>query len=1003
MFTPQILATVTLKPTGLGWVVCGRTLLRVTMWLVLVSGISPVMSGPLCTDDDLPQPVTPVRDFTAFGGDWQVTGGELRASGGGGPKLISQMPEFSTGEVGAEMCLPASQTGLAGFVVKVRQPGLGADAFIGYEVAFDAEQQILRLGRHRHNFELIRDVPCQVPVNEWFPVVVRMTETTLEVLAEGKSILRYEDREHSLAVGAFGFRVWQHEARFRNLWVKTAEGSKAIPLEGNASASMVALDQAALPPIAFFTRHALSSPNSISCDIWQSRPRQPGCSIRILNPAKPGEPAQTIFNDPAGCIYDMNISPDARTLFFSYRQGTDPYWHIYRIGVDGQGLRQLTEGLHFDISPVQLPGGDLVFVSTRRGGYTLCQPGPASNLHRMNSDGTHIRCISMNTLADFSPQMMPDGRVLFTRWEYVDRDLTYRQSLWTQNPDGTSYQLYFGNTVRDVATFWQARPLPGHPERAVATFAPHHGHPHGAIGLITTRFGPEAPRGKGFVYLTREFPQIGDHANEWSYRDPYPLTEDLFLVAYGGEVNRFRLFLLDTFGNKRLLYEDPSMCCHGPLPLRVATSPPSIPALTASDTNLTGTFLLVDVYRGLEGIERGRVKYLRVMEQVRKTEDLVNRAFDQSPVMSYATYYAKRCWGTVPVAEDGSSFFKAPALRELYFQALDSEGRELQRMTSGAQVMPGQTAGCIGCHESRQQAPPTGQMPVAACRLPLELQSPAYCKDGIVDFPTVVQPVLDKYCVKCHSGAAPKGGCTLTGDKTRLFSMAYDNLLGRSQSYRQHDMETGDMLPAEKLKRKPLVHFYWLLRTPSAVNRPLQTGSHASRLLDYVDTDHCGQMIPLEDRQRIYLWIDADVPYYGTYAHSHPQSPGRRDLCTDRETGRESDWFARDFLGVYNRQCQSCHGKYPHPNDAAEIWDGRLAWINFTQPNLSPALTAHLAKEAGGRGLSEPRNGQPPPQFRNTSDPGYQGMLQAIETGKRLMLANPEADMAGFKFARKEP
>ena len=89
-------------------------------------------------------------------------------------------------------------------------------------------------------------------------------------------------------------------------------------------------------------------------------------------------------------------------------------------------------------------------------------------------------------------------------------------------------------------------------------------------------------------------------------------------------------------------------------------------------------------------IRRGQVKYLRVMEQVRKTEDLRGRAYDQSPVMSYGTYYAKRCWGTVPVEEDGSAHFLAPALREIYFQALDAEGRELQRMTSAVQLMPGE-------------------------------------------------------------------------------------------------------------------------------------------------------------------------------------------------------------------------------------------------------------------------------------------------------------------------
>lgn len=138
-------------PEAIGCAAPGTNWLRLALGLILVSGIGPVMSGPWRMVDDLPQQVPPVKNFTAFGGNWQVTDGELRASGSGGPKLISQVPEFSTGEVGVEMLLPARQSGVAGLLVKVRQPGLGADSFIGYEVAFDAEQQFLRLGRHRHN------------------------------------------------------------------------------------------------------------------------------------------------------------------------------------------------------------------------------------------------------------------------------------------------------------------------------------------------------------------------------------------------------------------------------------------------------------------------------------------------------------------------------------------------------------------------------------------------------------------------------------------------------------------------------------------------------------------------------------------------------------------------------------------------------------------------------------------------------------------------------------
>jgi hypothetical protein len=975
-----------------------------------------------------------VKGFTAHGGRWIVRDGQLWAAGGEGPKLVCHEPAFSAGEVGMEVLLPGKQSGNAGFIVKLSEPGVGADRFIGYEVALETSGRLV-LGRHRHNFEPIQYVNCDVPSDRWIPLVVKMTDRELEVFVNGKSVVRYEDREHVLLRGQIALRTWQRDARFRNLWMKTSGQRKTLPFEQLPDPEEAARAKAAeyltrvtLPPIAFVVRYPLSSPNSVGNDIWQARPRKPGCGIRILDraagllmPASPGSlqgsgaaqgPARagtadqsggrTIFSDPEGCIYDMNVSYDARTLFFSYKRKHEEHWHIWRINVDGTGLKQLTDGPYYDVSPCLLPDGDLVFVSTRRFGYTVCQPGPASNLHRMSPDGGNIRCASMNTLSDFSPQTLPDGRVLFTRWEYVDRDLTYRQSLWTQNPDGAGYQLYFGNTVREVGTFLQARPLPGRCDRAVCTFAPHHGFPHGAIGLIDTRFGPEAPRGAGYTWITREFPHIGDQAHEWSYRDPFPLSDTLFLCSYGGGgVGRFRICLLDAWDNQRLVCEDAQMSCFFPLALRPAPVPPVIVPKVKDDAQL-GTFLLVDVYRGLAGIERGRVKSLRIMEQVRKTEELVNRAYDQSPVMSYGTYYAKRCWGTVPVLKDGSAHFVAPALREIYFQALDAEGRELQRMTSASQVMPGETVACIGCHENRRDAPPGQCQPLAARRAPDRPEQPKCAKDGIVDFPTVVQPVLDKYCVKCHEGSNPDGGLLLCGDKTRIFNMAYDNLLGRSRSYRQHNMDSGEMLASEAAKGKPLVHFYWLLKTPTAVNQPLWTGSHASRLLDYVDTEHCGQKIPLDDRQRIYLWIDANVPYYGTYAHSRPKSPGRRDLCTDVDSGQESEWFARDFLGVYNRRCTSCHGPQPNPNDHGSIWDGRLAWIDFTHPAWSPALTAHLVKPLG-RGIDRPQDGRTPPMFTNTDDPDYQTMLRAIEKGKALMLANPEADMPGFKGARTEP
>ncbi len=969
--------------------------------------LEPPLTFAACLRGDRAAPASPVAGFAAYGGTWRVEDGVLHAEGGPGPKLVAEAPELASGQVGVEVLLPDATDGNAGLILKASDCAVGADSYNGYEVSLNGAGY-LTFGRHRQNWTPIRDVPLPVPQNRWLALVVSFTETTLAVSVDGRQVLVYEDTEAPLRRGRLGLRPWQRRAQFRNLWYVVDGQRTAVPFAPARDPARDALDglleRAAVPPFVVLTRYPLSRPNTISCDLWQSQPSRPGCSLRLVDPAAPGTPATTIFADPRGCIYDVNITPDARTLLFSYRREEDgPYWHIWSINVDGSSLRQLTAGPFYDISPCLMPNGRIVFVSTRRFGYTVCQPGPASNLHTMAADGGDSRCVSMNTLSDFSPQMLPDGRVLFTRWEYVDRDLTYRQSLWTQNPDGSGYQLYFGNTIREVATFWQARPLAGRTHQVVATFAPHHGFPHGALGVIDRRAGLEAPRGVGYAWITHEFPDIGDRSHEWSYRDPFPLDESLMLCAYGGG-GRFRIYLLGAWDRQRLLYEDPEMSCFFPLPLRPTAVPPVLAERSSPQAEVPATFVLTDVYQGLTGIERGRVKALRIMEQVRKTEDLQQRAFDESPVMSYGTYYAKRTWGTVPVAADGSAHFHAPALRELYFQALDAEGRELQRMTSAALAMPGETVGCIGCHESRQAAPPRlGSVPLAMRSDPAAPQLPDYVPaGGILDFPTLVQPVLDRHCVRCHSGPDPKGGMLLTGGPTRFFSIAYENLLGRSRSYRQHDLTSGEMLPEERARPKPLVHFYWLLRTPTAVNRPLQTGSLASRLLEYIDSEHCGNALPLQDRQRLYTWIDADVPYYGTYAHSRPLSPGRRDLCTDPATGKESEWFAVRYRGVYERRCASCHGNIPDPNDHSAIWDGRLACMDFGNPDQSPALTAHLAKPHG-RGITTAKDGVAPPVFSDPGDPDYQAMQRAIIESRALMLATPRADQPGFAGQRPEP
>lgn len=167
-----------------------------------------------------PAPALPLKGFTTYGGRWVAKDGEVWAEGGDGPKLISDEPAFATGEAGVEMLLPKQKSGNAGMIVKVSEPGVGADKFTGYEVVLESGGRLV-LGRHRQNWEPIRTVPCEVRPDEWVRLVVRLGGDAIEVLVNGKSVLTYEDREHPLASGRVGLRAWQREAQFRNLYVRT--------------------------------------------------------------------------------------------------------------------------------------------------------------------------------------------------------------------------------------------------------------------------------------------------------------------------------------------------------------------------------------------------------------------------------------------------------------------------------------------------------------------------------------------------------------------------------------------------------------------------------------------------------------------------------------------------------------------------------------------------------------------------------------------------------------
>ena len=744
-------------------------------------------------------------------------------------------------------------------------------------------------------------------------------------------------------------------------------------------------------------------------------------SICIFDPSMTDAPPRTVFHDPQMCLWWMNLSYDAKTIFFAGKKG--PHWHLYEIGVDGENLRQITSGEHSNISPVLLPGGDIIFVSTRMNTRVMCQTQPAGRLFVADRDGSRVRLVSANTLSDHDPQVINNGRVIFTRWDYgIDKNVFCRQNLWTMNPDGTGFRLFGSNTKEDPNAFWQARAIPGRPE-VVAVFGAHHNYHAGMIGLVWNQgMGRERDRrGEGFRWITDELPTVGDYGVAWTFQHPYPLNEHQFLVSYGGDgEHKNRLYLLDDMGNRHLIHEaQRKLGCWNPLPLVARDVPPVIPSTidpAAAEfvyrdplevnrkpaDKLRGTFVLQDVYEGLGShVKRGEIRSLHILEQMPRSREVrgAQSLWGQWVAMSRGTMYARRLIGIVPVEKDGSAHFTVPALRDISLHAVDAEGRTVRHMGATIHVMPGETQGCVGCHETRGMTPPGPQQTLLAMQRPPSVPTyPEWTDRGVLDFNRVVQPVLDAHCVECHSGNLPDGAIDLSNDRTNYFTMAYDTLLDRGQ-----------------------VHYVPIAGTGHEEGTSKTRGAYVSRIRKILEGKHYDVSLSREDRRRIYVWIDANVPYYGTYEMTDPKTFGGRDRWYAQDANA---WFMKHYKPTFDRRCMGCHQRRVMPRTynynpggdgrivvSSDLWDetalgqfqhghGRISRIgqygpseriNLTHPEWSFALTAPLAKDAGGFGFCKTKDGEP--VFKDEEDVDYQRILAAIRLGHLRMYANPRVDM----------
>ncbi len=597
-----------------------------------------------------------------------------------------------------------------------------------------------------------------------------------------------------------------------------------------------------------------------------------------------------------GAFLSPNLSFDGKTIVFAYTEakGTptstpdknawtpQTSYHVFKVNADGSGLAQLTDGDWDDFDPCFLPNGRIVFISERRGGFLRCgRYCPVYTMHTMNADGSDVACLSFHETHEWHPSVTNDGMVVYTRWDYVDRDTNIAHHPWICFPDGRNPRAISGNypTKRESRPWMMMslRAIPGS-HKFVGTAAAHHGHAFGSLVLLDpfvnddgamsqlTRLTPDVP-----------FPEAENKsiAQGMIYGTPYPLSEDDYLCVYDPNAKNRGIYWIDRFGNKELLYRDPTISCLSPMPLRSRPKPPVIPdqakrlagplkgggnlsahhhpqPSAVADEGTQATVAVMNVYNSdFKWPEGTKITALRIIQLLPKTTAPPNQ-----PRIGVAEQTnARAVLGTVPVESDGSAYFTVPAGRPVYFQALDERGMAVQSMRSVTYFQPGERATCQGCHEPLNQSPPHRQsVPLALRRAPSRLQPPP---DGANPFSFVrlVQPVLDRNCVKCHQ---EKKAVDLTGGvEANGWTRSYKNLAGKYGFY--FHVSNGAINTG--------VH-------GGSRTTPGQFGAKAAPLLKYLSESHYGVKLSREDFQRITLWLDCNSEFLGAYEDPAAQARG---------------------------------------------------------------------------------------------------------------------------------
>lgn len=741
--------------------------------------------------------------------------------------------------------------------------------------------------------------------------------------------------------------------------------------------------------ILLVERHAIKSTHVYT---YHEEDNKPGGGLYIYDLEK--QELTKILPSDSGLILDASLHYDGQTILFSWKREMDGFFQLYTIETSGKNLKQITNHPSNNFNACWLPHEEIVFLSDRKPAFAYCWRTTTPILFKCKADGSLQTRLSANYLNDFTPSVMEDGRILYSRWEYVDRPAIPIQSLWSINPDGTNLSGVFGNRVLSPATFMDARVIPGSGGKILCVMTAHNRHCHGAIGIVDPNIGGNAQEA-----ITNLTPDVnighvdkgdGNHISG-PYVNPFPLDQEQYLVSKDGSIelryynDTTGLHLINASGENGFGYYSPQPVLKRQRERIIPSILPDEQILSQSEDKEWAEIQMIDVYNGLpDEIRRGSIKKLAIIQEIEKPLgiDPSLRAFGfQFPVVSAgATYTPKKVWGFAKVEEDGSARFRVPARKPLYFLPLDEKGMAVQRMRTFTHLMPGEKQGCVGCHADRNYVVNANQtFPLAMAREAEHPEVPEWSEEGF-SYAREVQPILDNHCIGCHGRKEPAAGLELTGDKTDFFNVSYENLVRKGTPAENFLMGgTGDTFNQRYTRWIPT---YNGQEANILQIEPGEWGAKASLLAQVIETGHPNQngrsRVKLSDNEKliVYLWMDLNVPYYRGSNSNYQANRGCRQQIPSG--------FNEAFKDMASRRCAGCHVQENHEDVFS--YPGQFA-LRIDHPELNPVLMAPLSSEAGG----SQKCGKV--VFRDTSDEDYRKLISTFQQLAKDLEQRPRLDM----------